>query len=112
MLHSDNQTAENIDFSFEEWLTSLLPDNAYVSQKEWMINMMQKPYTTKVKDFRNCLKTLSHLLHLILHHHDEDSSFSVLDLKALLLKSIPTSWHHAYALKGTFTSDDYCHMIS
>ena len=46
------------------------------------------------------------------HDHDEDSSFSEPDLKALLLKSVLTSWQHAYALKGTHTSDDYCHMLS
>ena len=42
----------------------------------------------------------------------EDSSSSELDLKALLLKSMPTSWQHAYALKVTHTSDNYCHMLS
>ena len=46
------------------------------------------------------------------HDHDEDSSFSESDLKALLLKSMPISWQHAYALKGTCSSDDYCHMLS
>ena len=74
--------------------------------------MMQKPYTMKVKDFGNRLKTLSCLLHLMPHYHDEDSNISELDLKALLLKSMPLSWQHAYALKGTHTSDDYCHMLS
>ena len=32
--HSDDQTTETFDYSVEEWLTSLLPDNAFVSQKE------------------------------------------------------------------------------
>ena len=50
MPHIDNQTAENFDISIEIWLTSLLPDNAFVSQKEWITNMMQKSYTMKVKD--------------------------------------------------------------
>jgi hypothetical protein len=43
---------------------------------------------------------------------NEDSSSSELDLKALLLKSMPISGQHAYALKVTHTSDDYCHMLS
>jgi hypothetical protein len=43
---------------------------------------------------------------------NEDSSFSELDLKALLLKSMPTSWQQADALKVTHTSDDYCDMLS
>ena len=46
------------------------------------------------------------------HDHDEDSSFSEPDLKALLLKSMSISWQNAYALKGTCTSDDNCHMLS
>ena len=25
---------------------------------------------------------------------------------------MPISWQHAYALKGTCTSGDYCHMLS
>ena len=50
MPHSDNQTTKTFDYSIEEWLTSLLPDNAFVSQKEWITNMMQKSYTMKVKD--------------------------------------------------------------
>jgi hypothetical protein len=110
--HSDNQIEENFDVSIEEWLTSLLPDNAFVSQKEWITNMMQKPYTMKVKDFGNCLKTPNCLLHLMPHIHDEDSSFSESDLKSPLLKSIPTSWQHAYASKGTHASGDYFHMLS
>ena len=72
----------------------------------------EKPYTMKVKDFGNRLKTLDRLLHLMPHDHDEDSSFSESDLKALLLKSMPISWQHAYALKGTRSSDDYRHMLS
>ena len=112
MPHSDDQTAENFDFSIEEWLTSLLPDNTFVSQKEWMTNMMQKPYTMTVKDFGNCLKTLNNLSHLMPHDYEEDSSFSELDLKAFFLKSMPISWQHAYALKGTCTSDDYHYILS
>jgi hypothetical protein len=112
MPHSDNQTTENFDYSIEEWLISLLPDNAFVSQKEWMTNMMRKPFTMKMKYFGNHLRTLNHLLHLMPCDHDKDSSFSELDLKALLLKSMPISWQHSYTLKGTHTSDDYHHMLS
>ena len=112
MPHSDNQTTETFEYLIEEWLTLLLSDNAFVSQKEWMTNMMQKPYTMMVKDFGNCLKTLNHLLHLLPHDHEEDSNFSELDLKALLLISMPISWQHAYPLKGTHTSDDYHYILS
>ena len=41
--HQDDQTIENFKYSQEEWLTSLLPDNAFVSQKEWMANIMCNP---------------------------------------------------------------------
>ena len=112
MPHSDNQTAENFDYSSGEWLTSSLPDNPFVSQKKWTTNMMRKPYTIKVKDFGSHLKTLNCLLHLMPHDHDEDSSFSESDLKALLLKSMPISWQHAYALKGTRSSDDYRRYVA
>ena len=48
-LHHDDQTVENFEIYQEEWLTSLPPDNSFVSQKEWMTNVMCKPYTMKVK---------------------------------------------------------------
>ena len=32
--HQDDQTIENFKYSQEEWLTSLLPNNPFVSQKE------------------------------------------------------------------------------
>ena len=40
--HQDDQTIENVQYSQEEWITSLFPDNAFVSQKEWMTNVMHK----------------------------------------------------------------------
>ena len=42
-----------------EWLTSLLPSNAFVTQKEWVTNIMCKPYSMKVKDFHNCIKSFN-----------------------------------------------------
>jgi hypothetical protein len=42
----------------EEWFNALLPDNAFLAQKEWMTNTMKKPFVMKVKDFGNRLKTL------------------------------------------------------
>ena len=109
--HPDDQTIENFQYSQEEWLTSLLPDNAFVSQKEWMTNVMRKPYSMKVKDFGNRKKTLNRFLALM-PHEDQDSVFTDTDLKALLLKSMPLSWQNAYLLKGTCVSDNFCQMLS
>ena len=108
--HPDDQTIENFQYSQEEWLTSLLPDNAFVSQKEWMTNVMRKPYSMKVKDFGNRIKTLNRFLALM-PHEDQDSVFTDTDLKALLLKSMPLSWQNAYLLKGTRASDDFRQML-
>ena len=57
-LHQDDQTIKKFQYSQEEWLTSLLPDNVFVAQKEWMTNVMRKPYSMKIKDFGNRKKTL------------------------------------------------------
>ena len=51
--HEDNQMVENIKYSIEEWFNTLFPDNAFLTQKEWMTNNMKKPYIMKVKDFGN-----------------------------------------------------------
>ena len=51
--HKDNQTAENLKYSIEEWFITLLPNNAFLTQEEWMTNTMKKPYIMKVKDFGN-----------------------------------------------------------
>ena len=99
--HEDDQTVENFKFSLEEWFIALLPDNAFLTQKEWMTNTMKKPFTMKVKDFGNRLKTLNHYLTLMPHDDKKDTVFTDTDLKALLLKSMPSSWQNAYLLKGT-----------
>ena len=39
--HEDNQTVENFKYSLEEWFTALLPDDAFLAQKEWMANVMK-----------------------------------------------------------------------
>ena len=108
--HQDDQTLENFKYSQEEWLTSLLPDNAFVSQKEWMANVMRKPYTMKVKDFGNCIKTLNCFLALM-PHDKQDSTFTETDLKALLLKSMPLAWQNTYMLKDTCATDNFCQML-
>ena len=82
-----------------------------LSQKEWMTNIMRKPYSMKVKDFDNRIKTLNHFLTLM-PHEDQDSVFTDTDLKALLLKSMPLSWQNASLLKGTRASDNFCQMLS
>ena len=94
--HKDNQTAENFKYSIEEWFNTLLPDNAFLTQKKWMTNTMKKPYIMKVKDFGNWLKTLNYFLILMPHDEDKDKIFTDMDLKALLLKSVPSVWQNAY----------------
>ena len=89
--YQDDQALENFKNSQEVWLTSLLPENAFVSQKEWMANIMHKPYTMKVKDFGNRIKTLNHFLALM-PHEEQDSTFMETNLKALSLKSMPLAW--------------------
>jgi hypothetical protein len=110
--HEDDQTVENFKFSMEEWINALLPDNAFLAQKEWMMNTMKKPFIMKVKDFGNRLKTLNRFLTLMPHDDDKDAAFTDTDLKALLLKLMPLSWQNAYLLKGTCISDDFRQMLS
>ena len=51
--HKDDQTPENFKYTLEEWFSKLLPDNAFLTQKEWMTNSMKKPFGMKVKGFEN-----------------------------------------------------------
>ena len=110
--HKDDQTIKNFKFSLEEWFTALPPDDAFLVQKEWMTNVMRKPYTMKVKDFGNRLKKLNSFLTLMLHNNEKDTVFTDTDLKTLLLKSMPLNWQNSYLLKGTCTSDDFHKMLS
>jgi hypothetical protein len=77
-----------------------------------MANTIKKPYTMKVKDFGNRLKTLNCYLTLMPHNDKKDTVFMNTDLKALLLKSLPSSWQNVYLLKGTQTTDDFRQMLS
>ena len=63
--HEDDQTVETFKYSIEEWFSTLLPDNAFLIQKEWMTNTMKKPFVMRVKDFGNRLKTLNRFLALM-----------------------------------------------
>ena len=110
--HEEDQTEENFKYSLEEWFSTLLPDNAFLTQKEWMTNSMKKPFGMKVKDFRNRLKTLNQFLALMPHNKGKDTIFSDNDLKALLLKSMPISWQNAYLLKDKQVTDDFCQMLT
>ena len=92
--HQDDQALENFKYSQEEWLTSLFPDNTFVSQKEWMAHIMCKPYTMRVKNFGNQIKILNHFLTLM-PHNKQDSTFTDTVLKALLLKSMPLDWQNS-----------------
>ena len=93
------------------FFTSLLPDNVFVMQKEWMTTVMCKIYSMKVKDFGNHIKTLNCILTLMLHD-EHVSMFTDTGLKALLLKSMPLSWQNAYLLKGIRASQNFCPMLS
>ena len=75
-----------------------------------MTNVMQKPYSMKVKDFGNIIKTLNCFLALM-PHEDQDFVFTDTDLKALLLKSMPLSWQNTYLLKGTRASINFCQIL-
>ena len=46
--------------------------------------------------------------------HDENkvTVFTDTDLKALLLKSVPTAWQNTYLLRGTRNTDDFQQMLS
>ena len=110
--HEEDHTEENFKYSLEEWFSTLLPDNAFLTQKEWMMNSMKKPFSMKVKDFGNRLKTLNRFLALMPHDEDKDTIFSDSDLKALLLKSMPISLQNAYLLKGTRITDDFRQMLA
>ena len=99
--HEDDQMVKNFKFSLKEWFIALLPDNAFLTQKEWMANTMKKLYTMKVKDFGNRLKTLNCYLTLMPYNDKKDTLFTDTDFKALLLKSMTSSWQNAYLLKGT-----------
>ena len=103
MPHEDDQTVENFKSSLEEWFNPLLPDNAFLAQKEWVTNTMKKPFIMILKDFGNRLKTLNCFLTLMPHHDDDDDddddddvAFTNTDLKALLFKLMPLSWQNAY----------------
>ena len=39
--HEDDQTVKNFKYSLEEWFMVLLPDDAFLAQKEWMANVMK-----------------------------------------------------------------------
>ena len=68
---------------------------------------MKKPYIMKVKDFGNRLKILNCFLTLILHDEDKDTVFMDTDLKALFLKSVPSTWQNSYLLIGARNTDDF-----
>ena len=110
--HKDDQTVKNFKFTIGEWLITLLPDNTFLAQKEWMTNTMRKPYIMKVKDFGNRLKTLSDFLTLMPHDEEKDTVFTDTDLKARLWKSVPITWQNAYLLKGTRSTDNFCQMLA
>jgi hypothetical protein len=54
--HEDDQMAKTFNFSLKECFIALLPDNTFLTQKEWITNIMKKLYTKKVKNFGNRLK--------------------------------------------------------
>ena len=102
----------NRNVSFPELILDLIPrinflGTLFLTQKEWMTNTMKQPYTIKAKDFGNRLKTLNCCLALMPQDNKKDTVFTETNLKALLLKSMPSSWQNAYLLKGTQTTDNF-----
>ena len=67
ILHEEDQMVKNFKFLFERWFNALLPDYAFLVQKEWMMNTMRKLYIMKVKELGNRLKILSYFLTLMPH---------------------------------------------
>ena len=65
--HEDDQMVKNFKYPLKEWFIALLPDNAFLTQKEWLTNTMNKLYTMKVNNVGNRLKTLNHYLTLMPH---------------------------------------------
>ena len=53
--YQDDQTIENFSALKKN---GLLPDNLFVSQKEWKTNVMRKPYLIKVDNFDNRIRAL------------------------------------------------------
>ena len=90
MPHEDDQMAKTFKFSLKECFIALLPDNTFLTQKEWITNMMKELYTKRIKDIGNRLKTLNHYLTLMPHDDKKDTVFTDTDLKAWLLKSMPS----------------------
>ena len=84
--HEDDQMVKNFKYPLKEWFIALLPDNAFLTQKEWLTNTMNKLYTMKVKDFGNRLKTLNCYLTLMPYNDKKDTLFTDTDFKALLCK--------------------------
>ena len=82
MLHKDDPTIKNFKFSLKEWVTTLLPDNNFLAQKEWMTHTMKKPYTIKVKDLGNNLKMLNCYQTLMPHDDKIDTVITDTNLKA------------------------------
>ena len=48
IMHKE-QTKETFLSAQQAWLDSLLPHDAFLFQKEWMNNVLKKPYTMKVQ---------------------------------------------------------------
>jgi hypothetical protein len=109
--HQDDQSIQNFEYSQEEWLTSLLPNNASDSQKELVAIVMCKPYSMKVKDFGNCIKEFIWFLALM-SLDNQDYVFTDTDLKSLLLKFMPLSWQIAYTVKVRHISNNFFQMPS
>ena len=58
------------------------------------------------------LKTLNRFLTLMPCDEDKDMMFASMDLKALLLKTMPSSWQNSYFLKGAQITDDFWQVLA
>ena len=110
--NNNDQMVENFKYFLEEWFITLLPNNTFVTQKEWMTNTMKAPYIMKVEDFSNRLKTLNHFLTLRPYDDKKDTVFTDTDLMVFLLKLLPSTWQNASVLKRTRNTDNFWQILS
>ena len=110
--HEDDQTVENFRYVLKKWFSALLPNNTFLIQKVWMTNTMKKSFIMRVKDRGDMLKTLNWFLMQMLYDEDKDMIFTNMNLKALLLKSMPSTWQISYLLKGNTSLNIFWQMLA
>ena len=105
--HEDNQTIKNFKFSLEELLTALHLDDAFCSSKGMDDKCHEKAIHNESQGLWQQIQDIKLFQTLMPHNYEKDTVFTDTDLKALLFKSMPTTWQNSYLLKGTCTSGDF-----